>query len=575
MSTTVPAHLRCHLVEQDYGQYTEADHAVWRFVLLETYARLKDTAHPAYASGLAATGISVERIPRIEEMNEKLARFGWSAVCVDGFIPPRAFQAFQANAILPIAADIRTSKHLAYTPAPDIVHEAAGHAPILSDPDYARFLRRIGSVSERTFSSPIDRQIYRAIHALSEIKENPNETERRVAEAEAALEQALAAQETPSESARLARLYWWTAEYGLVGTPSDYRLYGAGLLSSLGESDSCHDPEVRKIPLTEECLEVGYDITRTQPQLFVARDFAQLDEVLTRVERTLAHRIGGRVAIEAAHASQELATVTLEGGVEVIGEVVAFETRDDCVEVVALGGEPALRVDAVLRTDLPRPSVTVIPVGTLRDGTPLSRITANDLQRFQGDDGTLALTLSRGHRILGTLDHTVEIDGRCAVLVFRRLEIVAPDGRSFLSQTPHALPLATAIETAQAGAPSAYFPPTVPRPTRVPKPRWYRPSERALVGLFERSIDAHRRRQGSALEGEFAKVEEELARDHPDEWLLRWNLLESLVKSGSTSALVATLERELVALERSIGRAQPIGRGLSYIRALRARREAG
>src|ERR1700730_13440035 len=108
----VPPHLRRFIVEQDYAQYSAVDQAVWRFVLLQTFSRLVGTAHPAYREGLAATGISVERIPSIAEMNEKLSRFGWSAVCVDGFIPPRAFQEFQGCGILPIAADIRTSEHL-------------------------------------------------------------------------------------------------------------------------------------------------------------------------------------------------------------------------------------------------------------------------------------------------------------------------------------------------------------------------------------------------------------------------------------------------------------------------------
>ena len=91
----VPPHLRRYVVEQDYAQYSEIDQAVWRFVLLQTYARLCKTAHPAYPEGLGKAGISVERIPRVAEVAEALERFGWSAVCVDGFIPPRAFQEFQ------------------------------------------------------------------------------------------------------------------------------------------------------------------------------------------------------------------------------------------------------------------------------------------------------------------------------------------------------------------------------------------------------------------------------------------------------------------------------------------------
>src|SRR6185436_13552269 len=119
----VPAHLRRFVVEQDYAAYNAVDQAVWRFVLLQTHSRLLETAHPAYRDELAKTSISVEHIPSIAEMNDKLGRFDWSAVCVDGFIPPRAFQEFQADRMLPIAADIRTREHLVYTPAPNIIHE--------------------------------------------------------------------------------------------------------------------------------------------------------------------------------------------------------------------------------------------------------------------------------------------------------------------------------------------------------------------------------------------------------------------------------------------------------------------
>src|SRR5260370_35337499 len=102
----VPAHLRQFVVEQDYAQYTAVDQAVWRFVLLQTHARLVQTAHPAYRDGLAATGISVERIPSVAEMNDRLARFGSGGDFGQRFIPPRPFQGFQAPGTLPISAII-------------------------------------------------------------------------------------------------------------------------------------------------------------------------------------------------------------------------------------------------------------------------------------------------------------------------------------------------------------------------------------------------------------------------------------------------------------------------------------
>jgi phenylalanine-4-hydroxylase len=166
----VPPHLRKFIVEQDYARYTEVDQAVWRFVLIHIRARLKDTAHPAYLDGLSATGIAADRIPSIAHMDACLSRFGWGAVCVDGFIPPRAFQEFQARGLLPIAADMRTRDHLVYTPAPDIIHEAAGHAPILPDLAYAAYLRRIGEIGEKAFTVPEESRVFQAIYTLSEVK---------------------------------------------------------------------------------------------------------------------------------------------------------------------------------------------------------------------------------------------------------------------------------------------------------------------------------------------------------------------------------------------------------------------
>src|SRR5690606_11784046 len=140
-----------------------------------------------------------------------------------------------------------------------------------------------GEVGARAFRAPEDDAVYDAIYELSEIKERPGATREAILAAEAALERAKREERRVSEATRLSRLYWWTAEYGLVGTPEDYKLYGAGLLSSLGESHSCHAPGVRKLPLTPDCVETSYDITRAQPQLFVARDFEHLNEVLEAV----------------------------------------------------------------------------------------------------------------------------------------------------------------------------------------------------------------------------------------------------------------------------------------------------
>ncbi len=176
----LPAHLRRFVVDQDWDAYTPRDHAVWRHVLRRLVAHLRDRAHGSYLRGLEATGIGTERIPRLDEMNEKLSRSGWSAVAVRGFIPPAVFTELQSRRVLAIAADIRSHAHIAYTPAPDIIHESAGHAPILVDGRYSEYLRRCGEVGTKAIASAADDAVFRAIRQLSIAKEDPGATPEEV-----------------------------------------------------------------------------------------------------------------------------------------------------------------------------------------------------------------------------------------------------------------------------------------------------------------------------------------------------------------------------------------------------------
>ena len=137
----IPNHLRPYIVSQDYDDYTAIDHACWRFIMRISKHFFKDHAHHAYLDGLKDTGITIDSIPQISDMDDKLQEIGWRAVPVRGFLPPTIFMQFQAHSILPIASDMRTANHMTYTPAPDIVHEAAGHSPIIVDEDYSIFLK--------------------------------------------------------------------------------------------------------------------------------------------------------------------------------------------------------------------------------------------------------------------------------------------------------------------------------------------------------------------------------------------------------------------------------------------------
>lgn len=550
----VPSHLRHLIVRQDYSRYTAIDQAVWRFVLLQTHARLKATAHRAYGAGLGQTGISVERIPRMEEMDEHLAPFGWGAVCVDGFIPPRAFQELQSLSILPIAADMRTAEHLVYTPAPDIIHEAAGHAPILPDATYAGYLRRIGAAGARAFTLPEDSAVDRAIYALSELKEQPSATAEQLARVEQALVAARASVRRVSEAVRLSRLYWWTSEYGLVGTPSEYKLYGAGLLSSLWESFACHDPKVRKLPLSVAAGNVEYDVTRPQPQLFVARSFEQLHDVLDEVVRELPSVQGGEPALAEALAAQEIATLSLGGDVELFGVLSRRVTSGAQSTLLRVAGN-ARAVLGQARVDA---EVVHAVIGDSR--AAIDRVAAAPTP------GPVELTLAHGVRLRGELARAFIGAGRAsALLVMASGELYAASSLDERLEAGQVVALAESVRGAHAGAPSDFFPETALPEAWVPKRYKVPPHETALLGLYEAALGALRSPVGADVLPVFERLHAELNRHFEHDWLLRWNLLESLQKLSLQGNVAVELRRELEQLEVHYEYRQPIASGLSYL----------
>lgn len=325
----LPGHLRRFVVAQDYDAYTPRDQAVWRHILRRLTGHLKDKAHPVYLEGLAATGIGLDRIPSLDEMNEKLEAIGWCAVAVRGFLPPAVFTELQTMKVLAIAEDIRDHSHIAYTPAPDIVHESAGHAPILASARYADYVRRCGQVGFKAIASLEDQEVFEAIRNLSVVKEDPTASLADVKRAEERLHAAGSAKRFTSENTKASRLYWWTAEYGLIGDPAAPKIYGAGILSSIGEAEHCLTDAVKKLPLSLACVDTEYDITTMQPQLFVARDFDHLFEVLDRFEATLAWKRGGDFGLQQALESRAVNHLVLSDGTEITGIVAKLDALDE------------------------------------------------------------------------------------------------------------------------------------------------------------------------------------------------------------------------------------------------------
>ena len=326
----LPIYLHEFIVKQPYEEYTAQDHAIWRYVMRLNLNYLPKVAHHYYLDGIERTGITIDRIPEMGGMNRILKDIGWAAVSVDGFIPPNAFMEFQAYNVLVIASDIRNIDQIAYTPAPDIIHEAAGHAPIIGNPEYAEYLRRFGEIGSKAISSPKDYEIYEAVRKVSILKEDPEADQESIENALMELQKIQENIGELSEMAQLRNLHWWTVEYGLIGTLDNPKIYGAGLLSSIEESKLCLLNKVEKRNYTIDAAQVNFDITKTQPQLFVTPNFAHLSYILEKFADKMALRTGGLNGVEKLIESQNIGTVELSTGLQISGlfsKVISFENK--------------------------------------------------------------------------------------------------------------------------------------------------------------------------------------------------------------------------------------------------------
>ncbi len=315
----LPKHLKQFIKPQDYEDYTPINQAVWRYVMRKNVSYLSKVAHESYIEGLQKTGLEVDQIPNMYGMNRILKEIGWAAVAVDGFIPPNAFMEFQAYNVLVIASDIRQLEHIEYTPAPDIIHEGAGHAPIIANPEYAEYLRRFGEIGCKAISSHRDYELYEAIRLLSILKEAEDTPTEEIKKAEERVDYLQNNMGKLSEMSRIRNLHWWTVEYGLIGTPENPKIYGAGLLSSIGESAWCMTHNVKKIPYDISAADQNFDITKPQPQLYVTPDFAHLSLVLEEFANTMALRTGGPKGVQKLIDSKALGTIELSTGLQVSG----------------------------------------------------------------------------------------------------------------------------------------------------------------------------------------------------------------------------------------------------------------
>jgi len=420
----LPRHLKQFIVPQHYDHYTPIDHAVWRYVMRQNYSYLKDVAYYPYIPGLLKAGLTIEKIPNLQEMNDALGKIGWGAVTVDGFIPPAAFMEYQAYRVLVIAADIRQLKHIEYTPAPDIIHESAGHAPIIADKDYHEYLSYFGSIGAKAMFSAQDFELYEAIRQLSILKEMPDADPEELKTAEELVAQRQENMGKPSEMALLSRLHWWTVEYGLIGTLKDPKIYGAGLLSSIGESVTCMKKDIKKLPYTIDAVNYPYDITKPQPQLFVTPTFQNLIDVLEEFANTMSFRVGGNYGLQKAVESKNTCTVMYSSGLQVSGTVTDFKKLDgDQPSFIRTSGATILsHNNKQLKghgKDYHKEGFSS-PVGLLQGiDTPLEDMAADALKLLGIETGKhTRLNFASGVTVDGIVKNILTVEGKNLIITF-------------------------------------------------------------------------------------------------------------------------------------------------------------
>ncbi|HEY2806580.1 MAG TPA: phenylalanine 4-monooxygenase [Gemmatimonadales bacterium] len=220
--------------EQDWAAYSDEEHAVWAALYRRRMDRLRSTASRRFQDGASAIGLSPDKVPDLADVNRRLDKFtGWAAVPVTGFLPARDFFACLAERRFPTTVKVRDARNLDYTPEPDIFHDVFGHVPLHADPIFADFLQRFGQ---------------RAAAASSE-----------------------------AEVERMARLFWFTVEFGLIREGGEVKLYGSGLISSQDDAANALSPRCEHRRFSAEAvMNQGFAIDDLQPVLFVIESFVEL-----------------------------------------------------------------------------------------------------------------------------------------------------------------------------------------------------------------------------------------------------------------------------------------------------------
>lgn len=529
----LPPHLMQYVLDQDYSQYTAIDQAVWRHVMAKNLRYLPQVAHESYVEGLRITGISLDRIPSMYGMNRILKEIGWAAVAVDGLIPTSAFLEFQAYKVLVIAQDIRQLEHIAYTPAPDIIHESAGHAPIIANPEYAEYLRRLGEIGCRAISSASDHALFEAMRTLAILKEAYGTPPSAIEEAQARVDQLQAQQGSQSEMSRLKNLHWWTVEYGLIGTLNDPKIYGAGLLSSIGESMSCLQSHVKKILYTVDAAEISFDVTRPQPQLFVTPDFAHLSFVLEEFAGEMAIRKGGAKGVEQLIDSGQVGSISLNTGIQVSG-LFSSMIRDKNGRVIYIRTEGPTALSYHEKELIGHgigayPQGFGTPIGKLQNiNIPIESMSPTDLEAYKIREGKFTvLKFEGGIEVAGEVITGIRsIMGTIILISFKNCT-VSYQGETLFGPASGVYHMAVGgeITSAFAGPADVYSFPVLRRSQEAVGPSPSKTSERLKLEAMYAEV-ALMREQEALNVHRLAEITSCLTQDYPEDFVLKEEIEE-------------------------------------------------
>jgi phenylalanine-4-hydroxylase len=287
----IPDAWKRYIVHQRHADYTPEEHDTWRRLQARCASLVHDLnpwLHRSYIAGFKQLVLPWSRIPRLRDVVAALTGFGWRAVCVDGYIPPEVYAGLMSRRVFPVSRNIRRPEHLDFSPTPDLAHDLLGHMPMFVCEDHRKFLKRLASAMAVARSNALDRELYRANRSMSALRCNPLCSVPRLRSAEARVrlvQRSLA--HAPSALTQLGRMYLWSVEFGLMGNTHEFRIYGAGLLSSPAETRAvCED----QVPVHDFSLAVvSRDIVFSDHQTgyFVAASYAQLNDMLDELQKVL------------------------------------------------------------------------------------------------------------------------------------------------------------------------------------------------------------------------------------------------------------------------------------------------